>query len=259
MCSSDLARTRAARRAGRRAARERRLTLDAVLAGLLAASSLIIAIGAQNAFVLRQGLARDHVGTIVAICIAGDVILIAAGIAGLGALVRAHGDVLTVIALVGAAYLAWFAVGSFRRAWRPAALVAAPPDRRAIATTALALTFLNPHVYLDTVLLLGTIGSTFGDARWWFAIGAATASVIWFTGLSGSGKSTIANALEVALHAQGRRTYILDGDNVRQGLNRDLGFTDADRVENIRRIAEVARLMCDAGLIVMTSFISPFA
>ncbi len=82
--------------------------------------------------------------------------------------------------------------------------------------------------------------------------------VIWFTGLSGSGKSTIANALEVALHAQGRRTYILDGDNVRQGLNRDLGFTDADRVENIRRVAEVARLMCDAGLIVMTSFISPF-
>jgi len=82
--------------------------------------------------------------------------------------------------------------------------------------------------------------------------------VIWFTGLSGSGKSTIANALEVALHAQGRRTYILDGDNVRQGLNRDLGFTDADRVENIRRIAEVAKLMCDAGLIVMTSFISPF-
>lgn len=82
--------------------------------------------------------------------------------------------------------------------------------------------------------------------------------VIWFTGLSGSGKSTIANALEVALHAQGRRTYILDGDNVRQGLNKDLGFTDADRVENIRRIAEVAGLMMDAGLIVMTAFISPF-
>lgn len=82
--------------------------------------------------------------------------------------------------------------------------------------------------------------------------------VIWFTGLSGSGKSTIANALEKELHTQGKRTYILDGDNVRQGLNKDLGFTDADRVENIRRIAEVAKLMMDAGIIVMTAFISPF-
>jgi bifunctional enzyme CysN/CysC len=82
--------------------------------------------------------------------------------------------------------------------------------------------------------------------------------VLWFTGLSGSGKSTIANALEVELHDRGLHTYILDGDNIRQGLNRDLGFTDTDRVENIRRIAEVAKLMMDAGLIVMTSFISPF-
>ncbi|MFH1602892.1 MAG: adenylyl-sulfate kinase, partial [Pseudomonadota bacterium] len=82
--------------------------------------------------------------------------------------------------------------------------------------------------------------------------------VIWFTGLSSSGKSTLANALEVELHAQGLHTYILDGDNVRQGLNRDLGFTDADRVENIRRIAEVAKLMMDAGLIVLAAFISPF-
>ncbi|MDQ0589038.1 sulfate adenylyltransferase subunit CysN [Variovorax paradoxus] len=82
--------------------------------------------------------------------------------------------------------------------------------------------------------------------------------VVWFTGLSGSGKSTIANALEKELHAQGRRTYVLDGDNVRQGLNKDLGFTDADRVENIRRVAEVAKLMLDAGLIVITAFISPF-
>jgi len=82
--------------------------------------------------------------------------------------------------------------------------------------------------------------------------------VIWLTGLSGSGKSTIANALEMALHAEGKRTYLLDGDNVRHGLNRDLGFTDADRVENIRRVAEVARLMLDAGMIVITAFISPF-
>lgn len=82
--------------------------------------------------------------------------------------------------------------------------------------------------------------------------------VVWFTGLSGSGKSTLANALEVELHKQGKHTYLLDGDNIRQGLNKDLGFTDADRVENIRRIAEVAKLMMDAGLIVMTAFISPF-
>lgn len=82
--------------------------------------------------------------------------------------------------------------------------------------------------------------------------------IIWFTGLSGSGKSTLANALEVELHRRGMRTYILDGDNVRQGLNKDLGFTEEDRVENIRRIAEVALLMMDAGLIVMTAFISPF-
>lgn len=82
--------------------------------------------------------------------------------------------------------------------------------------------------------------------------------VIWFTGLSGSGKSTLANILEVELHKQDKQTYILDGDNIRQGLNKDLGFTDADRVENIRRIGEVAKLMMDAGLIVMTAFISPF-
>jgi bifunctional enzyme CysN/CysC len=83
-------------------------------------------------------------------------------------------------------------------------------------------------------------------------------AVLWFTGLSGSGKSTIANIVERTLFAEGRHTYLLDGDNVRHGLNRDLGFTDADRVENIRRVAEAAKLFVDAGLIVMVSFISPF-
>ena len=85
-----------------------------------------------------------------------------------------------------------------------------------------------------------------------------TGKVIWFTGLSGSGKSSLANALVQALHQAGKHTYILDGDNIRSGLCSDLGFSDADRIENIRRIAEVARLMMDAGLIVMTAFISPF-
>ena len=84
------------------------------------------------------------------------------------------------------------------------------------------------------------------------------AKILWFTGLSGSGKSTIANLVEKKLHAMGKHTYLLDGDNVRHGLNKDLGFTDADRVENIRRVGEVARLMVDAGLIVLTAFISPF-
>jgi bifunctional enzyme CysN/CysC len=82
--------------------------------------------------------------------------------------------------------------------------------------------------------------------------------ILWFTGLSGAGKSTIANLVEKRLFADGRHTYLLDGDNVRHGLNKDLGFTDEDRVENIRRVAEVARLMVDAGLIVLVSFISPF-
>jgi bifunctional enzyme CysN/CysC len=83
-------------------------------------------------------------------------------------------------------------------------------------------------------------------------------AVVWFTGLSGAGKSSIANIVERKLHQDGRHTYLLDGDNVRHGLNRDLGFTDADRVENIRRVAEVAALMVDAGLLVLVSFISPF-
>mgnify|MGYP001028173101 CR=1 FL=1 len=97
---------------------------------------------------------------------------------------------------------------------------------------------------------------------WMYAARAAQSQhrpgVVWFTGLSGSGKSTIANIVESKLHAIGVRTYLLDGDNVRHGLNRDLGFTEADRIENIRRVGEVARLMSDAGLIVLTAFISPF-
>ncbi|HXW09919.1 MAG TPA: adenylyl-sulfate kinase, partial [Steroidobacteraceae bacterium] len=90
------------------------------------------------------------------------------------------------------------------------------------------------------------------------AIKGQRPAVLWLTGLSGAGKSTIANLVEKKLHALGKHTYLLDGDNVRHGLNRDLGFTDADRVENIRRVAEVSKLMVDAGLIVLVSFISPF-
>src|SRR5690606_27733212 len=82
--------------------------------------------------------------------------------------------------------------------------------------------------------------------------------VLWFTGLSGAGKSTIANLVERRLHAMGKHTYVMDGDNIRHGLNRDLGFTEADRVENVRRVGEVAKLFADAGLIVLAALISPF-
>lgn len=160
--------------------------MEAALAGLVTGLSLIVAIGAQNAYVLRLGLARTHVLLAVAICTVADALLILAGVAGLGALVRTHDGILRVIALLGAVYLAWFAIRSFRRALRPAVLTARGEtvrSARRVAVVVLGLTFLNPHVYLDTVLLLGTIGSTFGDARWWFAAGAILASALWFATL----------------------------------------------------------------------------
>ena len=160
--------------------------MDVALAGFLTGLSLIVAIGAQNAYVLRLGLARNHVGVAVAICAGADALLIAIGIGGLGAIVQAHGDVLTTIALLGGAYLLWFAFRSFRSALHPDVLLPSQQEPQAVAAVALAvlgLTFLNPHVYLDTILLVGTIGASFGADRWWFALGAAIASVVWFSGL----------------------------------------------------------------------------
>ena len=160
--------------------------MDVALAGFLTGLSLIVAIGAQNAYVLRLGLARNHVGVAVAICAGADALLIAIGIGGLGAIVQAHGDVLTTIALLGGAYLLWFAFRSFRSALHPDVLLPSQQEPQAVAAVALAvlgLTFLNPHVYLDTILLVGTIGASFGADRWWFALGAAIASVAWFSGL----------------------------------------------------------------------------
>ena len=160
--------------------------MDVALAGFLTGLSLIVAIGAQNAYVLRLGLARNHVGVAVAICAGADALLIALGVGGLGAIVQAHGDVLTAIALIGGAYLLWFAFRSFRSALHPDVLLPSQQEPQAVATVALAVlgfTFLNPHVYLDTILLVGTIGASFGDERWWFALGAAIASLVWFSGL----------------------------------------------------------------------------
>jgi L-lysine exporter family protein LysE/ArgO len=161
--------------------------LGAALTGLLTGLSLIVAIGAQNAFVLRQGLAREHVGTVVAICAVADLLLIAAGVAGIGAVVENAPWALDVVRWLGVAFLTWYGVTSLLRARNADALRAAgagPLTRGGAAVRASALTFLNPHVYLDTVLLLGSLAAHEGPTgRWWFAVGAGIASIGWFSGL----------------------------------------------------------------------------
>jgi L-lysine exporter family protein LysE/ArgO len=156
-------------------------------AGLGLGLSLIVAIGAQNAFVLRQGLRAEHVAAVVAVCAVSDVALIGAGVLGAGAAVVRLPWLLTVVCLAGAAFLAGYAVLAARRAFRPAALLTDTAGIRAglavTVGTCLALTWLNPHVYLDTVVLLGSLSGTYGEQRWWFAAGAAVGSALWFTAL----------------------------------------------------------------------------
>ncbi len=157
----------------------------ALISGIVTGFSLIIAIGAQNAFLIRQGLTRKYSGMVIVIASVGDAVLISLGTLGLGALVTHVPVFLEVIRWVGVAYLTWFAVGALRKAFASeqlAVTLGESGSRKKVALTLLALTFLNPHVYIDTVLLLGSISSQFGDNRWWFAIGAITANTIWFTG-----------------------------------------------------------------------------
>ena len=159
----------------------------AALSGLGFGLSLIIAIGAQNAFVLRQGLRREHVLPVVAICALSDALLITLGVGGLGSLLQVVPWLLVVVRVGGAAFLIVYGVLAARRAFRPSALIAADdgtttPLWTAVATV-LALTWLNPHVYLDTVVLLGSVAGTHGDERWWFGVGAVVASILWFTAL----------------------------------------------------------------------------
>src|ERR1035441_10529583 len=147
------------------------MPMGALLAGLLTGLSLIVAIGAQNAYVLRMGLSRHHISLIVAICAASDIVLIILGIAGIGSIIRSEPSALHVLRWVGVVYLSLFALRSFWRALRPGVLLpseALKPTRRAVVSTTLAFTFLNPHVYLDTVLLLGSIGNQYGHQRWLF-------------------------------------------------------------------------------------------
>jgi L-lysine exporter family protein LysE/ArgO len=161
--------------------------IDDALGGLFAGLSLIVAIGAQNAFVLRQGLGRARVAAVVSVCALSDLVLIVAGVSGIGAVVQHAGWALTAVRWLGVAFLAWYGLSSAWRARRPSALsVAADDPGSSLATLrrTLALTWLNPHVYLDTVVLLGSIANTHGPSgRWWFAVGAGLASVGWFTGL----------------------------------------------------------------------------
>jgi L-lysine exporter family protein LysE/ArgO len=161
--------------------------LTSALAGFGTGLSLIVAIGAQNAFVLRQGLRRNHVALVVAVCALSDLVLIVAGVAGIGTLVRQAPVVIDVVRWLGAAFLISYGLLAVRRAVAGSQLdVEADPGTggRAALGTCLALTWLNPHVYLDTVLLLGSIASTHGPAgRWWFAAGAGTASIVWFAAL----------------------------------------------------------------------------
>jgi len=161
--------------------------LLAALSGLGFGLSLIIAIGAQNAFVLRQGLRREHVLVVVAICAISDAILIALGVGGLGTLVQLAPWLLVVVRIGGAAFLLGYGILAARRALRPSKLVT---DEAGASTplwptvlTVLALTWLNPHVYLDTIVLLGSVAGTHGADRWWFAAGAVVASLVWFSAL----------------------------------------------------------------------------
>ena len=161
--------------------------LASLLAGLGLGLSLIVAIGAQNAFVLRQGLRREHVLPVVIVCAVSDAALILAGVAGAGWVFERLPWFAEIMRWAGAAFLIGYAIIAARRAIKPKALIAAgdapPSSLRTTVLTVLALTWLNPHVYLDTLVLLGSIAGGHGDTRGWFAAGAMGASVLWFTAL----------------------------------------------------------------------------
>ncbi|MCU1558999.1 MAG: putative amino acid transporter [Microbacteriaceae bacterium] len=161
------------------------MTLLALLAGFASGLSLIVVIGAQNAFVLRTGLRREHVLPVVAICALSDAVLIFAGVAGVGAIVRVAPVALQIARWGGAAFLIGYAVFAARRAFTPGRLDAAGLGVMTLTTavlSCLALTWLNPHVYLDTLVLLGSLSAAHGpDGRWSFGVGAAMASVAWFS------------------------------------------------------------------------------
>ncbi|GAA1071283.1 L-lysine exporter family protein LysE/ArgO [Nocardiopsis composta] len=161
--------------------------LGAAAAGLGFGLSLIVAIGAQNAFVLRQGLRREHVLAVVAICAVSDAALILLGISGIGTVAALAPWLITAVRWGGVAFLVVYGVLALRRAARPGRLGpaegAAPAGAAAAVAACLAMTWLNPHVYLDTMVLTGSVGNGYGEQRWWFGGGAVLGSLVWFTAL----------------------------------------------------------------------------
>jgi len=178
--------------------------MTALLAGLGLGFSLIVAIGAQNLFVLRQGLRREHIVPVIIVCAVSDAVLVVVGIAGLGVVLQRIPWLETVVRWLGFAFLVGYGLMAAWRAFKPkgglvtanqqqdapaVSTVRSRSRRMTVVLTALALTWLNPHVYLDTVFLLGSIANGYGDQRWLFAAGAVTASVVWFTVLGlGAGR-----------------------------------------------------------------------
>ncbi|MFI9829044.1 LysE/ArgO family amino acid transporter [Streptomyces sp. NPDC051913] len=167
-------------------------SLSAAAAGFGTGLSLIVAIGAQNAFVLRQGIRRDAVLAVVGICALSDAALIALGVGGVGAVVVAWPGALTAVGWIGGAFLLCYGALAARRVFRPSGGALrmegdTAGSRRRAVLTCLALTWLNPHVYLDTVFLLGSVAADRGDLRWTFGLGAALASLVWFAALGFGG------------------------------------------------------------------------
>jgi L-lysine exporter family protein LysE/ArgO len=160
--------------------------LAALAAGFVLGGSLIIAIGAQNAFILRQGLLQQHVFLLVLFCAVSDATLILAGVAGFGEAIKAAPSLLKLVQWGGGAFLFWYGFTAFRRAFQANTLETGQGSGmplKAALTQCAAFTWLNPHVYLDTVVLVGGISTTFGDNRWWYALGAVAASFCWFFAL----------------------------------------------------------------------------
>ena len=157
--------------------------LSIFVTGVVTGFALIVAVGAQNAFVLRQGIRGERVVPIILVCMLSDVLAITVGVAGFGVVLERWPAVLPMAQIGGGLYLLAFGAQSAMRAWRPTGLStdsgSTMTARRAVLIT-LALTWLNPHFYLDAILMLGTVANSFGDQRWWFCAGALTASAIWF-------------------------------------------------------------------------------